>query len=79
MKTPIKERIRTAIQAAGGRLEYYALAIEVFPQDEYPRAFGYSINGGPPGCYMSLSRAIREMNLIVDGHGPSGIVTLAER
>lgn len=40
---------------------YRELAEEVFPTKDFPRAWRYSSNGGPPGCYMSLSKALREM------------------
>lgn len=56
----IKDRIMTALQNNGGRLVYWKLAEEVFPKDQYPRAWNYPTRGGPPGCYMVLSRAIRE-------------------
>ncbi|ARB05741.1 hypothetical protein [Synechococcus virus S-ESS1] len=57
-KIPIKDRITAAIKEAGGRIKYYDLARKVFPEDQYPRAFRYRTEGGPPGCYMALSRAI---------------------
>jgi len=56
----LKDRIRTAL--AGGKRTYFDLANEVFPHEHYPRAFRYQANGGPPGCYMALSRALREMD-----------------
>jgi len=58
MTAPIKDRIIAAIQANGGAIGYYDLAHAVFPRDQYPRAFSYPTKGGPPGCYMALSRAI---------------------
>ncbi|RBO54081.1 hypothetical protein DSD19_06365 [Rhodovulum sp. BSW8] len=48
---------------ASGKTEYHALARQVFPGDITPRAWRYSSHGGPPGCYMALSKAIREMGL----------------
>ncbi len=56
---PIKLRILEAIGNAGGVIQYHELARVVFPRDEYPNAWGYPTRGGPPGCYMVLSRAIR--------------------
>lgn len=56
---PIKDRIIAAIKAEGHCIEYYKLAIAVFPTDQFPRAFRYRNDGGPPGCYMALSRALR--------------------
>lgn len=58
---PIKGRIEEVL--AGGKTDYHALARLIFPDDITPRAWRYSSNGGPPGCYMALSRAIREMGL----------------
>lgn len=58
----IAERIDQAIAVradAFGEVPYDILALAVFPRDEYPRAWNYSSNGGPPGCYMALSSAIR--------------------
>jgi hypothetical protein len=57
-KRPIKDRITDALKANGGRMQYYHLARAVFPRDQYPRAFSHPTKGGPPGCYMALSRAI---------------------
>lgn len=58
----IKERMIGALREHGecGFLPYHELARLVFPSDQYPRAFNYPNGGGPPGCYMALSRAIRE-------------------
>ncbi|MFM0608738.1 hypothetical protein PQR05_29830 [Paraburkholderia sediminicola] len=55
----LKDRIRTAL--SDGEINYADLAIKVFPDEKYPKAFRYQANGGPPGCYMALSRALREM------------------
>ena len=59
---PIKDRIITALRKDGnfGLMQYYDLALEVFPKDQYPNAWNYPTRGGPPGCYMVLRRAIRE-------------------
>jgi hypothetical protein len=61
-KPKIKDRIIAALREHGecGFLPYHALAEHVFPRKEYPRAWNYPTRGGPPGCYMVLSRAIRE-------------------
>ena len=59
-KVKIKDRIISALTAAGGTMLYYDLARVVFPKSDYPRAWGSPNRGGPPGCYMVLSRAIRE-------------------
>jgi hypothetical protein len=72
-KLPIlKDRIRAAL--AAGELTYADLAYRVFPEEQFPKAFRYQANGGPPGCYMALSRALREMRGELDdwhsGIGP---------
>lgn len=53
----IDKRIDKALN--GHVMEYHCLARLVFPEKDYPRAWRYSQNGGPPGCYMALSAAIR--------------------
>jgi hypothetical protein len=55
----LKDRIRSAL--ADGQMTYADLAYRVFPEEYFPNAFRYQRNGGPPGCYMALSRALREM------------------
>lgn len=61
-KQPIRNRIATAIRLHGscGMIVYHELAVLVFPNDDYPNARNSPTRGGPPGCYMVLSRAIRE-------------------
>lgn len=54
---PILERIDAAL--AKGPISYAALAHAVFPDDQFPRAWRYATGGGPPGCYMALSAALR--------------------
>ena len=63
---PISDRISAAIKANGGQIKYYDLAQVVFPRDHYPQAYGSPTRGGPPGCYMALSRAIREHGFRID-------------
>lgn len=55
----IKDRIRRAYSGYGTR--YYDMLIDVFPKQNFPNAFRYSSNGGPPGCAMPFLRALREM------------------
>lgn len=57
MAEPIRQRIDAAL--AGGPIRYHDLAVAVFPPDLHPRAWRYASHGGPPGCYMALSAAIR--------------------
>lgn len=60
-KVPLKERILTALEKAGGSMPRHDLMRAVFPPDEYPKAWNYQANGGPPGCAMPFGRAVREM------------------
>lgn len=56
----VADRIDAALKRHGGGMPFYDLAIELYgDREKYPRAFRYSSNGGPPGCYMALSAAIR--------------------
>jgi hypothetical protein len=71
---PIRDRIADAIKSAGGRIQYYHLARAVFPEDQYPRAWAYPTKGGPPGCYMALSSAIRRYGFSVDYHDARNVV-----
>lgn len=59
-KVPIRDRITEALKQHGGTLSYHALAVSVFPREDYPNAFNYPTRGGPPGCYRALSKALRE-------------------
>lgn len=65
----IIERIRKAFGANERQLAYFELALRVFPPEEYPRAWRYRVKGGPPGCYMALTRAINRMGLTVTHDG----------
>lgn len=57
---PIRQRIIDALDAApGNTLEYRELALRVFPWDQFPRAWRHRAGGGPPGCFMALSSALR--------------------
>lgn len=69
----IKDRIIKAIREHGdfGFIQYYDLAQHVFPKDQYPNAWNYPTKGGPPGCYMVLSRAIREHGFYIKHDGPA--------
>jgi len=62
-KTSIKDRILESYGATTDLqdLSYHRLAEMVFPPDKYPRAWRYATKGGPPGCYMALTRAINAM------------------
>lgn len=59
---PTRERITDAL--AGGALSFHELAMRVYPPESHPKSWRYSANGGPPGCFMALSRMVRQMGLI---------------
>lgn len=71
---PIADRIDAAFAFArkvGRRtLTYAELAGQVFPAALYPRAWRNSTGGGPPGCYMALSAALRRHGFRVETRGP---------
>lgn len=58
--TPIRERIMSNFTSGCG---YFALMQAVFPEVEYPRAWRYSHNGGPPGCALAFGKALYQCNL----------------
>ena len=44
---PILERIKAAFPEGERRIHYVTLARRVFPEEQFPRAWRYSCNGGP--------------------------------
>lgn len=60
---PIQQRITEALESNGNSMSFADLARSVFPEADFPNAWRYSSNGGPPGCYMAVSAAIRRMGL----------------
>ena len=50
------ERIDEALQENGGEMHLHDLEKVLYPE---PRSHSYSSNGGPPGCRMAVSAAIR--------------------
>lgn len=69
-RRPIRDRIHSALTAAGGSLTYIELARSVFPSNDYPRAWECASHGGPPGCFMALSAAIRRHGFRCYSPGP---------
>lgn len=55
-KQGMRERIGAAFGDDEVRLRFYDLALRLWPD---PESWRYSSNGGPPGCAMALSAAIR--------------------
>lgn len=56
---PIKDRIVAALREHEEQeMTYFELAKLVFPDH---KSWKYQGNGGPPGCYMSLTRAITKL------------------
>lgn len=48
------DRIDKALE--GGSMSFYDLAVKLYPDG---KSWRYQSNGGPPGCFMALSAAIR--------------------
>lgn len=66
MKRTLVERIDDAL--AGQKLSYMELARRLYTND---RAWRYSSNGGPPGCFMALSAGLRRGGFYIQyGRGP---------
>lgn len=63
MKKPIAQRIREAFKKGEYELSYHALMYRVFPPEEYPNAYRYSCNGGPPGCAMAFRKALNRLEM----------------
>jgi hypothetical protein len=59
----IKARICDAFGPGELALHLHTLALRVFPEEHFPNAMRYPSRGGPPGCYMALSRALNEMGV----------------
>lgn len=60
--TPLESRIVDALQAAGGSIEYYALAEKLWPIAQHPKAWRGATKGGPHGWAMPLGRALNELH-----------------
>lgn len=68
-KVRIKDRIIAALRP--GPMRYRDLLAAVFPYEEWPRAWRYQSNGGPPGCAMVFGKAIRELQsdgMVIDSN-----------
>lgn len=69
---PICERIVDAVMEGGEdrgtvrQRDYHSTLAAVFPEKDYPRAWRYQSNGGPPGCAMAFGAALRRLGLHVD-------------
>jgi len=64
-RAPIKERLAAAFEGKR-ELTYWEVANAVFPQEEYPRSWQRPSQGGPPGCYMTLTRALKRYGYVID-------------
>lgn len=60
---PIQQRIRAAMNGRRSA-DYHEILRAVFPPEQFPRAFRYQQNGGPPGCAMAFGRALRKMGWV---------------
>lgn len=68
-KLTIQARIEAAFVSG---IDYRNLAHKVFPIEEYPRSWRYKSGGGPPGCFMALTAALRRLGYITITHERSG-------
>ena len=66
----LQERIKASYRRGIG---YSELMRAVFPEEQYPKAWRYQSNGGPPGCAMSFGKAMKQLGL-VRSRGRSGDV-----
>lgn len=65
----LPERIDAILAEHGGRMSYFDLAVALWPGRDSHR---YSCNGGPPGCYMTLSAGLRRGGFYVSSPVGSG-------
>jgi hypothetical protein len=64
-KKPTTQRIAEHLVGAHpAKHTYYLTMLAVFPPNEYPDAWRYSSNGGPPGCAMTFGAALRKMKVV---------------
>ncbi len=61
-KLTLPERIDKILN--GKRMSYYDLARALYPGE---RSWQYQSNGGPPGCFMSLSAGLKRGGFSVSG------------
>lgn len=71
-KPRIQDRIRAALLKAGGSMCYYDLMRAVFPKEDYPDAFRFKTEGGPPGCAMAFGAALKRMGCYMVNRGAAG-------
>lgn len=55
------------------------LEAALWPAEQFPRAHRYSSNGGPPGCRMTSSAALRRGNYPTERPSPCVGATLVYR
>ena len=44
-------------------ISYHELMRLCFPEDQFPNAFNYRAEGGPPACAMPFGRALNQLGL----------------
>ncbi len=54
----LKQRIREAYAQSRN---YHDMLEILWPRDKFPKAWRYSMNGGPPGCAMTFGAALHRM------------------
>jgi hypothetical protein len=57
----LEQRIVDACAGQAG-VDYWTLLERVFPVEQYPRAYRYASQGGPPGVAMIFGAALRRLN-----------------
>lgn len=71
----LQERIKASYRRGIG---YRELMRAVFPEDQYPNAWRYQANGGPPGCAMSFGKAMKKLGLVRSCRGGDDVVRKTE-
>lgn len=74
-KISLPDRIDDLLRC-NGSMSFHDLAHALYPDD---KSWRYQANGGPPGCFMALSAALRRGNFHVSyrGVGPGSRIVHA--
>jgi hypothetical protein len=71
----LQERIKASYRRGIG---YSELMRAVFPEEQYPNAWRYQSNGGPPGCAMSFGKALKQLGLVRSSRRSGDVVSKTE-
>jgi hypothetical protein len=64
-REPLTSRVaRYLLRAPVEKRTYFLTMLAVFPPAQYPNAWRYSSNGGPPGCAMAFGAALRKLKVV---------------